>query len=87
MKVNKKEILDNICYTELVYGRINKKLAKNFSKAQIEKYMLELVEQTPENLFCKKGKNFYVTNTEHGIRLTINSNSFRIITVNRVRAL
>lgn len=49
--------------------------------------MLELVERTPEDLFCKKGKNFYITNTEHGIRLTINSNSFRIITVDRVRAL
>ena len=30
----KKEIIDKICYTELVYGRINKKL-----KIELEKYI------------------------------------------------
>ena len=39
MNINKQEILENICYTELVYGRINKKLNINLSKKQIEVYM------------------------------------------------
>ena len=36
MNINKTEILRNICYTELVYGRINKKLNIKLSKEQIE---------------------------------------------------
>ena len=32
----KKEILDKLCYTELVYGRINKKLKIELSKDKIE---------------------------------------------------
>ena len=31
MNTYKKQILDNICYTELVYGRINKKLNRNYA--------------------------------------------------------
>jgi hypothetical protein len=32
MKVWKQRIIENLCYTELVYERINKKLATDFSK-------------------------------------------------------
>lgn len=81
---NKKEILENICYTELVYERINKKLDTNLSKQQIEDFILKILKKTDEKSFSKIGKNFYVTNTENNIKITINSNTFRIITVDRL---
>ena len=84
MKINKQEILENICYTELVYKRINKKLNINFSNKQIEEFIFKTLKETDENFFSKKGKNFYVENVEEKIRITINSNTFRIITVDRI---
>ena len=43
MNRSKAEILQNLCYTELVYGRINKKLNAEFSKEQIEKMLSEII--------------------------------------------
>ena len=83
MSIDKQEILKNICYTELVYKRINKKLNMQFSKKQIEEYISKILRETDETFFTKRGKNFYVLNTEYKIRLTINSNTFRIITVDK----
>ena len=84
MDISKSNILQNICYTELVYGRINKKLNTELSKEQIEKLLFEVVKKTGESSFEKKGKNYYVTNIEYNIRITINSTTFRIITVDRI---
>ncbi|MFH0854129.1 MAG: DUF3781 domain-containing protein [bacterium] len=84
MSINKKEILANICYTELVYGRINKKLNINFSKKQIEEFIFNILKKTEEKFFSKVGKNFYVVNTENNVKITINSNTFRIITADRI---
>jgi hypothetical protein len=36
MNIIKREILEHICYTELVYERINKKLNIKLSKPQIQ---------------------------------------------------
>jgi hypothetical protein len=83
MNIHKNEILKNICYTELVYGRINKKLNIQFSKKQIEEFMYKILKETEERLFSKKGKNYYIENRENNVRLTINSNTFRIITVDK----
>lgn len=83
MKINKREILENICYTELVYGRINKKLNANFSKKQIEDFIYRTLKETDEKYFSKIGKNFYVENIKEKIRITINSNTFRIITIDK----
>lgn len=80
MTINKKEILENICYTELVYGRINKKLNIRFSKNQIEEFIFKILKETEEKYYSKTGKNFYVVNTDNNVRITINSNTFRIIT-------
>ena len=77
----KKEILSKICYTDLVYGRINKKLNQNFSNTEIEKLILEIIENTAEINFEKKGKNIYITNEDRNIGITINSFTNRIITV------
>ncbi len=83
--INKKEIIDNICYTELVYGRINKKLGIEFSREQIENLILRYLKEANLENFRKTGKNYYVSNTENNVRLTINSNTFRIITVDRIK--
>jgi hypothetical protein len=80
----KQTILNNICYTGFVYKRINKKLKTNFSKKQIERFMFKVLKKTEVKLFMKKGKNFYVTNIKNNVKITINSNTFRIITVDKL---
>ncbi len=85
MKSYKEDILKNICYTELVYGRINKKLKSKFSKLEIEKKLLDIITVTEEQYFQKTGKNVYITNSAEEIRITINLNTFRVITVDSVK--
>lgn len=84
MDIDKSKIINNICYTELVYGRINKKLKSIFSKSEIEKMIYKILSETDESRFIKIGKNYYVTNTDKQIIITINSNNYRIITVNKI---
>ena len=84
MKINKKQILENHCYTELVYQRINKKLDTCFSRIEIELFIKKILQETSLENFVKKGKNFYITNKQNNIRITINSNTFRVITVNSI---
>ncbi len=86
MKGNKKEIIDKICYTELVYGRIAKKLNIELSKDKIEKLISRIISETDETNFQKTGKNIYITHNEKNIRLTINSYTNRIITVDKLNA-
>lgn len=81
----KNEIKKNICYTELVYSRINKKLNTQLSKTEIEKLIYEILNSVDENSILKKGKNYYIENRESRIRVTVNSNSFRVITVDKIR--
>lgn len=81
MDIGKIEILNNICYTELVYGRINKKLNKHLSKRQIEEMLLNIIKETPEAYIQRIGKNIYVSNSEKNMKITINSHTFRVITV------
>ncbi len=82
MKKEKVLILKNICYTELVYDRINKKLNSKYTKDNIEKLLSYIIKETKESSFIKKGKNYYIINTKNNIVITINSNTFRVITVN-----
>ena len=81
MGINKSDILNKVCYTELVYERINKKLNSKASKSEIEKMIFDIIKQTHEEYFQKIGKNIYVTNHKNNIKITINSNTYRIITV------
>ncbi|MFP4556970.1 MAG: DUF3781 domain-containing protein, partial [Bacteroidales bacterium] len=76
---------ESICYTELAYERINKKLNVKLSKKQIENYILDILNGTDISFFARVGKNYYIVNAENNIRITINSNTFRIITVDRVK--
>lgn len=85
MNIDKQKILENICYTELVYGRINKKLNVKLSKEEIEIFILKTLKQTEDSFFNKTGKNYYVTSVESNIRITINSHTFRVITVDRIK--
>lgn len=81
----KKEILDKLCYTELVYGRINKKLKLDLSKDKIEKLITTIIFETDEIDFVKIGKNIYITNEKRNIMLTINSYTNRIITADKLK--
>lgn len=84
MNIDKTEILNHLCYTELVYERINKKLSGNYSKSEIEKMLFTIIDETQIDFFQRIGKNIYVTNTANNIKITINQNTFRVITVDRV---
>ncbi|MDA3816698.1 MAG: DUF3781 domain-containing protein [Prolixibacteraceae bacterium] len=84
MEDYKTEILDKICYTDLVYERINKKLNIQLPKDEIEKMIYEIIEETDKTEFQKTGKNIYITNNEKNIRLTINSYTNRIITAEKL---
>lgn len=81
----KQKILCNIAYTELVYHRINKKLRSNFSKEEIEALILKIIKETNEKNFQKIGKNIYISNLKENITITINFNTYTVITVNQVR--
>ncbi|HPI36601.1 MAG TPA: DUF3781 domain-containing protein [Ignavibacteriaceae bacterium] len=85
MNINKPEILSRMCYTELVYGRINKKLKTQLSKIEIEELLYKLILEKKESCFERIGKNIYVTNPENRITITINKNTIRIITVDYVK--
>lgn len=84
MSEYKTNTLNKICYTELVYKRINKKLKINFSNLEIEEMIFRVIEETKETLFEKIGKNIYITNLENNIKITINTHTYRVITVNRI---
>ncbi len=77
--------MNSICYTELVYGRINKKLKLSLSIHEIEEMISELINETDEKSFKKIGKNIYVLNFDKQISITINSNTNRVITLDRMR--
>lgn len=83
-KINKPEIIAKQCYTALVYGRINKKLKSNFSNEESETLIEKVLQETAVENYIKKGKNFYISNKVYGISITINSNNFRIITVDKL---
>ncbi len=80
MKIDKNEILEKICYTDLVYDRINKKLNISLSKIESERFILRILQETQDDNYKMIGKNFYVNNFTENIRITINRNTFRIIT-------
>lgn len=84
MSSYKNVILEKLCYKELFYGRINKKLEVNLSKDKIEKLITTVIMKKIEQDFIKKGKNIYITNENRNIMLTINSYTNRIITTDKL---
>ncbi|MBP7306461.1 DUF3781 domain-containing protein [Candidatus Brachybacter algidus] len=85
MKINKEDLISSICYTELVYGRINKKLNLCLSNSEIEALIIDLIIETDDRNFKRIGKNIYVLNFYNKISITINSNTNRVITVDRMK--
>ncbi|WP_163323830.1 DUF3781 domain-containing protein [Draconibacterium mangrovi] len=85
MKSFKNEIAEKICYTDLVYGRINKKLNIELPNDKIEEMVCSIINETEETNLQLKGKNIYITNKTRKVRLTINKNTFRIITADRLK--
>lgn len=82
-----RELLDQIktqvCYTELVNRRVNKKLAVDLSKSEIEALVIAILDDDITSIE-KLGKNYYVTNSTWRVQLMINSFNYRLITANRV---
>ncbi|MGM0461594.1 MAG: DUF3781 domain-containing protein, partial [Fibrobacterota bacterium] len=78
-------IIDNICYTERVYGRIQKKLNIKSSKEEIETLILNVLKNTAPENYSQTGKNYYITNSDTKIRVTINSFTHRVITVDTLK--
>jgi len=77
------KIKENICYTELVYGRIRKKLKIKLLDTDIEKMIFEVISDKNSSL-TKRGKNFYVINKNLRVEVAINSNNYRVITASKV---
>lgn len=84
MKKFKEEILCKICYSNLVYERINKKLNIELSKDKIEEMIFAIIKETDETEYQKIGKNIYIINYEKNVKLTINANTNRIITADKL---
>lgn len=77
------QIKDHVCYTELVYQRVNKKLVVDLSHAEIEALVIAVLNDVATGVE-RLGKNYYVTNQTRQVQLVINSFNYRLITVNRV---
>ncbi len=76
-KLNKL-ISEEICYTELVYDRIRKKLILNLSNDEIEVFIKDSIVNADKIEHI--GKNYYCSNSSTKTRVTVNSNNFRVIT-------
>ncbi|MBL3530567.1 DUF3781 domain-containing protein [Companilactobacillus zhachilii] len=74
--------LDNVCYTPLVFGRVNKKLQVNLSNVEI-KTLVEQIIRNKTTTIVKNGKNYYLQNND--IELVINSFNYRLITINKIK--
>ncbi|MFC6260564.1 DUF3781 domain-containing protein [Levilactobacillus fujinensis] len=77
------KISENVCYTELVYQRVNKKLSVDWSHSETEAWV-QAILRDPDSLVEQRGKNYYVANQRRKSQLTVNSHNYRLITVNRL---
>ena len=85
MEDYKTEIINKICYTDLVYERINKKLNLQLPKDEIEKMIHQIIDETDKTEFRRRGKNIYITNNQRNVQLTINARTNRIITADSLK--
>ena len=80
----KATIIHKLCYTKLVYDKINRKLGLHLSPQEIESFISDIIMHTDTNHFLKKGKNYYITNDTEHIRITVNSCTFRVISTDKI---
>lgn len=69
-----------VCYTPLVFGRVNKKLGTDLTADEIKDLVQKIIAD-PQTVIIKNGKNYYLQlqTTE----LVINSFNYRLITANK----
>lgn len=69
-----------VCYTPLVFGRVNKKLGTDLTVDEIKQLVQKIIAD-PQTSITKNGKNYYLQfqTTE----LVINSFNYRLITANK----
>lgn len=73
--------LENVCYTPLVFGRVNKKLQQNLSSEEIKSLVDKIIKDDTTTII-KNGKNYYLQNGT--VELVINSFNYRLITANKI---
>lgn len=69
-----------VCYTLLVFERVNKKLQLQLTVEEIKSLVQDIIND-PKTAIIKNGKNFYLRNT--AAELVINSYNYRLITANK----
>lgn len=69
----------------LWYERINKKLWLSYNHDAIDTYINNVLIATSLHDCTKIWKNYYFYNSQEGIRITINSHSYSVITVDRIK--
>lgn len=80
MLPNRETFLNNICYTDLVFKCVNKKLQTDYSIVEIKNLANQIIGN-PQTTITKNGKNYYLL--YQNIELVVNSFNFRLITANR----
>ena len=73
-----KVIQSRVCYTDLVYQRVNKKLNRDMTPAQIEALVQRVLNNELTSILCQ-GKNYYIEDKIEDVVLTINRNNYRLI--------
>ncbi|MEX0380707.1 DUF3781 domain-containing protein [Leuconostoc sp. MS02] len=79
-----KVIQSHVCYTALVYQRVNKKLSRDMTSTQIEALVQRVLNSELMSILCR-GKNYYIEDKTEGVVLTINKNNYRLITINKLQ--
>lgn len=77
---NRTTFLDNVCYTPLVFGRVNKKLSTTMTNEEIQQLVNQIISD-PKTIINQNGKNYYLQNDT--VELVINSFNYRLITASR----
>jgi len=72
----------NICYTPLVFERVNKKLSLDLEPLAIKQLVTTVLAHT--TWLVHRGKNFYISDGK--VELTINAANYRLITASRATA-
>ncbi|WP_423058328.1 DUF3781 domain-containing protein [Brevibacterium linens] len=71
---------EEVCYTDLVFDRVNEKLGTSLSNTEV-KELVASVMQSSESVANRSGKNWYISEWHTGVRLTINASTLSLITV------
>lgn len=54
------------------------------SNKQIEEFIIKVLTETKKDCYLKIGKNYYITSEKYKVRITVNSNTYRIITADNI---